>query len=96
MRPAQHVVLGVLGPNTDELCLLRMWLIHWFIVLALSLLFVKVYRMYRLVGSQSVRRTTITHAQAARMALPLVVLQTFILLIFTFVDPNEPSIAERS
>ncbi|KAL9182196.1 hypothetical protein ACHAXT_012848 [Thalassiosira profunda] len=81
--------LAFLGPNTDELCLLRMWLIHWFIVLALSLLFVKVYRMYRLVGSQSVRRTTITHAQAARMALPLVIMQTFILLIFTLVDPNK-------
>lgn len=80
--------LSFLGPNTDQLCLTRMWLIHFFIVFALSFLFVKTYRIYRLVGARPTR-TTISHAQAARMTLPFILLQTSILLIFTFVDPNK-------
>jgi len=78
-----------LGPNTDELCLLRMWLVHFFFVLALSLLFVKTYRMYTLVGSNTFRRVTMSHARTARLAIPFVLLQTLILLIFTFVDPSK-------
>lgn len=80
--------LSFLGENTDELCLTRMWLVHWFIVFALSFLFVKTYRMYRLVGAGAIR-ATISHGQAARMTLPLIFAQTLILLIFTFVDPNK-------
>jgi hypothetical protein len=80
--------LSFLGPNTDSLCLTRMWLVHWFFVLALSLLFVKTFRIYKLVGSGAVRRT-ISHKKTLQMALPFVLVQTAILLIFTFLDPNE-------
>eukprot|EP00581_Thalassiosira_minuscula_P033328 CAMPEP_0183786912 /NCGR_PEP_ID=MMETSP0739-20130205/67270_1 /TAXON_ID=385413 /ORGANISM="Thalassiosira miniscula, Strain CCMP1093" /LENGTH=521 /DNA_ID=CAMNT_0026030977 /DNA_START=457 /DNA_END=2022 /DNA_ORIENTATION=- len=80
--------LSFLGPNTDALCLTRMWLVHWFFVFALSFLFVKTYRVYKLLGS-GYSRVTITHAKAARLTLPLIALQTLILLIFTFVDPNK-------
>jgi len=78
--------LSFLGENTDELCLTRMWLVHFFAVFALSFLFVKTYRMYKLVGS-GLTRVTISHIQTAQMALPLIGLQTLILLVFTFVDP---------
>lgn len=80
--------LSFLGGNTDALCLTRMWLVHFFFVFTLSFLFVKTYRMYKLVGA-GMRRTTISHAQAARMTLPFIGLQTLILFIFTFVDPNK-------
>lgn len=80
--------LSFLGPNTDSLCLTRMWLVHWFFVLALSLLFVKTFRIYKLVGSGAVRRT-ISHKKTLQMALPFVLVQTAILLIFTFLDPNK-------
>merc|ERR1719188_1030471 len=63
-----------------------MWLIHFFFVFTWSLLFVKTYRLWKLVGS-GLTRATISHAQTARMTLPLIGLQTLILLIFTFVDP---------
>lgn len=78
--------LSFLGENTDALCLSRMWLIHFFAVFTLSFLFVKTYRMYKLVGA-GMRRTTISHAQTAKTALPFIGLQTLLLLIFTFVDP---------
>jgi hypothetical protein len=82
--------LSFLGPNSDEMCLVREWLVHFFLVLSLSLLFTKTYRIYKLVDSAtSFTHTTITHTQALKMALPLVVIQTLILLIFTFVDPNQ-------
>lgn len=45
-------------------------------------------RMYLLVGTRSGVRT-ISHTQTAKMALPFILLQTVILLIFTFVDPNK-------
>lgn len=80
--------LSFLGPNTDSLCLTRMWLVHWFFVLALSLLFVKTFRIYKLVGSGTVRRT-ISHKKTLQMALPFVLVQTAILLLFTFLDPNK-------
>lgn len=79
-----------LGPNTDEMCLIREWLVHFFLVLSLSLLFTKTYRIYKLVDSAtSFTSTIITHKQAIKMALPLVLVQTIILLVFTFVDPNK-------
>ena len=82
--------LSYLGPNTDELCLIREWLVHFFLVLSLSLLFTKTYRMYKLVDSASTFRSTIiTHKQAVKLAAPLVLVQTLILLVFAFVDPSK-------
>ena len=87
--------LVFLGPNTDTLCLTRMWLIHFFFVLALSFLFVKTFRIYKLVGAGAVRRT-ISHKRTLQMVIPFVLVQTVILLIFTFVDPNkQTSIVEE-
>lgn len=78
--------LSFLGENTDALCLTRMWLIHFFFVFTLSFLFVKTHRIWMLTG-RGATRAAISHAQTARMTLPLIGLQTLILLIFTFVDP---------
>ena len=80
--------LSFLGPNTNSLCLLRMWLVHFFFVATLSMLFVKTYRMYRLVGQTHLRRMTMSHGKTAQLAIPFILLQTVILLIFTFVDPS--------
>jgi hypothetical protein len=82
--------LSFLGPNTDELCLIRDWLVHFFLVLSLSLLFTKTYRMYKLIDSATgFRSTIITHKQAAKLAAPLVLVETLILLVFTFADPSK-------
>ena len=81
----------LLGENTDATCLLRMWSFHLFFVVALSPLFVKVWRMYKLVEQASFRRATITNMQAAIYTMPLILIQATILLIFTFVDPPSPT-----
>lgn len=81
--------LSFVGENTDELCLLRMWLLHLCFVLALAPLLVKTYRMYLLIGTPSLRRRKISHTKTAMMMLPFVMIQLAILLIFTFVDPNK-------
>jgi len=80
----------LLGENTKVTCLLRMWSFHFFFVVALSPLFVKVWRMYTLVGSLNVRRNTISNMKAALYTLPMIAVQTLLLLIFTFVDPPRP------
>jgi hypothetical protein len=81
--------LSFLGPNTNETCLVRMWLVHFFLALSLSLLFTKTYRIYKLVDSATnFQSTVITHRQATKMAAPLVLIQILILLVFTFVDPS--------
>ncbi|KAL7463939.1 hypothetical protein ACHAXS_004290 [Conticribra weissflogii] len=83
--------LVMMGPNTDTLCLTRMWVIHFCFVFALTPLFVKTYRLYKLLGVGYVipRRQTISNARTALMAVPFMVLELVILLIFTFVDPNK-------
>jgi uncharacterized membrane protein len=87
----------LLGENTDATCLLRMWSFHFLLVLALAPLFIKVYRMYRLVGMADIRRTTIGNLQAASWTLPIILIQVVILLVFTFVDPpKQTEITENS
>lgn len=81
----------LLGENTKTTCLLRMWTFHFFFVAALSPLFVKVWRMYKLVGSRNIRRNAISNFKAAIYTLPMIVIQVTLLLIFTFVDPPRPT-----
>lgn len=80
----------LLGENTDVMCILRMWTFHLFFVVALSPLFVKVWRMYKLVGSMQIRRNTISNVQASLYTLPMIMFQVILLLIITLVDPPRP------
>ena len=80
----------LLGQNTEGTCLAHMWSFHLFFVMALSPLFVKVWRMYRLTES-SYKRTTITSTTAAIYTMPLILLQIVILALFTILDPPKPS-----
>mmetsp|Transcript_13955 Transcript_13955/g.40838 ORF Transcript_13955/g.40838 Transcript_13955/m.40838 type:complete len:631 (-) Transcript_13955:184-2076(-) len=43
----------LVGPNTDATCLLRMWTFHMCFVLALSPLFVKIWRIKQIIGKFS-------------------------------------------
>lgn len=79
----------LLGENTDTLCLARMWSFHFLFALALSPLFVKVWRMWRMIGSVNRHPTIVNHTTAAVLSTPIVALQVIILLIFTFADPPE-------
>ncbi|KAL7473608.1 hypothetical protein ACHAXS_014068 [Conticribra weissflogii] len=83
--------LALMGPNTDALCLTRMWTSNFFFVLALSPLFVKTYRLFKLVGDETTipKRQTITHSTTALMMVPFVLVEVMILMVFTFVDPSK-------
>ena len=79
-----------LGPTTDSTCLLRMWMFHLMFAITLSPLFVKVYRMHRLVGSgHSFLRTTFSNRKAASWTLPIIVIMILILIVSTFVFPPQ-------
>jgi len=88
---------ALVGPNTNATCLLRMWMFHLTFAIALSPLFVKVYRMYVLVGNGATRKT-ISNLRAASWTLPIIGTQVVILLISTFVLPPKAieSIANNS
>jgi 7 transmembrane sweet-taste receptor of 3 GCPR len=77
----------LLGENTDALCLTRMWSFHFLFALALSPLFVKVWRMWLMVGASNRRPTIVNHKTAALLSMPIVAVQCLILIIFSFVDP---------
>ena len=78
----------LLGDNTDDACLARMWTFHLFFAIALSPLYVKIWRIKKLVGFKSVaRRRSISNIRTALYTLVVVVIQIIILLVFTFVDP---------
>lgn len=79
-----------LGENTEALCLARMWTFHLLFAVALSPLFVKIYRMYRLIGTPNRNPAVISNPQAVAMSLPIVLTQVIILAIFTIADPPTP------
>ncbi|MGK3754616.1 MAG: hypothetical protein ACI8RD_006925 [Bacillariaceae sp.] len=59
-------MLTNLGPSSNSICMLRMWSFHICFVLALSPLLVKVWRIYKLVGSAGrARRLSITNQKTA-------------------------------
>lgn len=78
---------ALVGPTTDATCLLRMWTFHLTFAIALSPLFVKIYRMYVLVGSNGLQRKTISNEKAASWTIPIIVVQIVILLLSTFIVP---------
>ena len=82
--------LALLGDNTEALCILRMWSYHLVFALALSPLFVKVYRIYMLVGSTDRNPAIISSTVAFAMTMPIVLIQVTILTIFTIIDPAQP------
>lgn len=77
----------LLGENTDALCMLRMWSFHFLFALALSPLFVKVWRMWRMVGAPNRQPAIVNHSAAVMLSLPIIVMQVLILTIFTLADP---------
>ena len=84
--------LTFIGENTDEMCMLRMWMLHFFFVFTIAPLFAKIFRMYLLVGQTSTTRRKISHVKTAMMQLPFLLTQIIILLIFTFVDPSKQEV----
>lgn len=77
-----------LGDNTDAMCIARYWTVNLSFSFAIAPLFVKVYRVYTLIGSGSnLQRKVLNHTQTATRMLPIIALEVIILLIFTFVDP---------
>ena len=80
----------LLGENTDSTCLARMWCFRLFFAMALSPLFVKVWRMHKLVGSHEEAPQVISNPRAVALAMPIVLIQLVILCVFTGVDPSLP------
>ena len=81
--------LLLIGPNTNALCLGRMWTFHLFFVFALAPLMVKTWRVYKLVGKDQFRRKTISNRQTLALTAPFILTQIIILLVFTYIDPPE-------
>ena len=65
----------------DALCLARIWSFHLLYAVALAPLFVKVWRMWRLVGQKHIRRSKMPHWKTALYMLPIVGIQFMILLV---------------
>ncbi|CAB9515646.1 expressed unknown protein (Partial), partial [Seminavis robusta] len=80
--------LTMLGENTDETCLLRGWAFNMAFVCALSPLYVKVWRMFKLLkASAGFKRVNVTNFLALLYTLPIICIETVILFVFSFVDP---------
>ena len=65
----------------------RMWTFHVSFVLALSPLFVKIWRLKQLVGGTLYRRVSISNTKAAIYTLPMIMTQIILLLIVSLLDP---------
>lgn len=81
--------LTLLGENTDTLCMLRMWAFFLLASMALSPLFVKAFRTWRLLGSkfEDAGEVKMTNFQAWLSTFPIPAIQAIILITFSFVDP---------
>ena len=82
---------ALLGENTKATCLTRAWTFNFFFTAALAPLFVKTWRLTKLVGMTNIVRKGISHQQATLYCLPFIAIQVAILLVFTFVDPPAPT-----
>lgn len=82
--------LTYFGPASDEMCMLRMWSFHFVFVLTLAPLLVKVWRIYKLVGSADrAIRLSITNRDALLYTMPAILLQALILTLFSIFDPSK-------
>ena len=82
--------LTYFGPASNELCMLRMWTFHFFFVATISPLLVKVWRIYKLVGSADrAVRLSITNRKAFLYTMPAILLQVLILTMFSIFDPSK-------
>eukprot|EP00531_Pseudo-nitzschia_arenysensis_P000557 CAMPEP_0116141262 /NCGR_PEP_ID=MMETSP0329-20121206/14287_1 /TAXON_ID=697910 /ORGANISM="Pseudo-nitzschia arenysensis, Strain B593" /LENGTH=1057 /DNA_ID=CAMNT_0003636431 /DNA_START=252 /DNA_END=3425 /DNA_ORIENTATION=- len=82
--------LTYFGPASDETCMLRMWSFHFVFVLTLAPLLVKVWRIYKLVGSADrAIRLSITNRDAFLYTMPAILLQALILTLFSIFDPSK-------
>jgi len=80
--------LTYIGQSTDATCMLRMWAFHFVFVLALAPLLVKVWRIYKLVGSADrAVRLSISNQKAMLYTMPPILLQVLILTLFSIFDP---------
>ena len=74
-------ILTLLGYNTDAYCMLRMWSFHGLFPVALSPLFVKIWRIKQLVGrSTNFRRMQISNSETALLFLPMIAIEAFFLM----------------
>jgi len=79
--------LTLVGPNIDSMCLLRAWSFHLLSVATLAPLFVKIWRLWKLIGSSNIRRKVMSHGKTAAYMLPMISIQVVILTIISIVDP---------
>mmetsp|Transcript_5070 Transcript_5070/g.12091 ORF Transcript_5070/g.12091 Transcript_5070/m.12091 type:complete len:1346 (+) Transcript_5070:226-4263(+) len=82
-------IFPYLGKPTDDICLTRIWVFFMLTVFILSPLFVKAYRIYRLLGRPVAKamNAKINNREAWMRTLPMILVQTVILLFITFYDP---------
>jgi len=70
---------------------------HFHLHLHPAPLFVKIWRVYRLVGTLNIQRNSISNRMTVLYMSPMILAQAVILLIFTFVDPpRQDEIIENS
>eukprot|EP00569_Conticribra_weissflogii_P001723 CAMPEP_0171354350 /NCGR_PEP_ID=MMETSP0878-20121228/44663_1 /TAXON_ID=67004 /ORGANISM="Thalassiosira weissflogii, Strain CCMP1336" /LENGTH=786 /DNA_ID=CAMNT_0011860323 /DNA_START=248 /DNA_END=2608 /DNA_ORIENTATION=- len=85
--------LSMIGPNTNAMCLTRMWMLNFFFVLTLVPLLLKSYRSYKMVGNKSAttRRRLVP---GIPFAMSVVAVELIMLLIFTFAYPKTEELLE--
>lgn len=80
--------LTSLGENTDTMCMTRFWAFNLSFTLAIAPLFIKVYRVYRVVGAANrMRRKKVSAKESAFQVIPILAMELTVLLVFSFVDP---------
>ena len=81
---------ALLGEINDNSCLVRMWTFFLLSSLCLSPLFIKAFRAYRLLGSSLSKAMSVKikpiHSWLMTLLIPI--LQSVILVTFTYVDPS--------
>ncbi|CAJ1969720.1 unnamed protein product [Cylindrotheca closterium] len=82
-------VFAYLGKPTDQICLTRLWVFFMLTVFILSPLFIKAYRIYRLLGRPVAKamNAKINNREAWMRTIPMILIQALILLIVTVIDP---------
>jgi len=79
---------ALLGPNINATCMVRMWSFHMTFAMALAPLWAKVWRIYKLVGTDQILKRTIGHKKVVlQYILPIISPQVVILIFVSIFDP---------
>jgi hypothetical protein len=81
--------LVTIGENTDFNCMLRPWVFHLPFTMMFGGLFLKVFRIWKIMGNKKLVRVKITNADMLKSMVAMVAIDIAVLVLWTITSPSK-------